>query len=266
MVKRAINPCITMKVVSHHHRLIPEAFELFQSVDLLLKVTDVEQKTFLVSCYETETDTTAEGFVGRCHEIFSYFLISINVATLGNYSWDFPFISSTPYVFVDKDKGKSEQLFHSPEQYKNIDEDLDITKEMVWRTLQLFLALGSEKDDSFRKEYIKGLYNFHHNFLDIHFANEAFSNFYRAFEYFCTRKILNVSKLTNEKQELRGVLLVFGFNEESVKDFDVLYKIRCNQAMHSQKGLETIDIEATTRLKIFLDSMMHKFYEPIWKK
>ena len=64
MVKRAINPCITMKVVSHHHRLIPKAFELFPSGDVLLKVTDVKQKTFLVSCYKTETDADLPALTG----------------------------------------------------------------------------------------------------------------------------------------------------------------------------------------------------------
>jgi hypothetical protein len=172
----------------------------------------------------------------------------------------------TPYIFVDESQGKSEPLFHSPEQYQSKDKDLDITEGLVWRALQLFLAMGSEKDDAFRKEYIKGLYNFHLRFLDIQFANEAFSNFYRAFEYFCTRKMLNARKLSNEKQELRGVLLDFGYSEEIVNDFDILYRIRCNQAMHSQKGLETVDIEAVTKLKIFLDSIMHKYYQPVWEK
>lgn len=266
MSKRKISQCIRMTVISHHHRLAPEAFRLFQQDDLLLKVSNVQDKSFLVSCYRTAADDTSERFAGRCHEILSYFLVSINVATLGNYSWDIQFVATTPYIFVDEDKDKPEPLFHSPEQYRSKDIDLDITEGLVWRTLQLFLAMGSEKDDSFRKEYIKGLYNFHHRFLDIHFTNEAFSNFYRAFEYFCTKKMLKKRKLTNEKKELRAVLLDFGYSDELVSVFDVLYRIRSNQAMHSQKGLEEIDIEAVTKLKIFLDSVMHKYYQPLWEE
>lgn len=267
MKHQSSESCIRTKILSHHHRLTNEAFDLFQRDDLLFRISDVEEHSFVISCYKTENDNYLELFYGKSHDIVSYFLISINVATLGNFSWDFQFVSAAPYLLIDHDQNTSQFLYNAPNKYINIlGEYLDINKKLVWRTLQLFLALGHEKDSSLKKEYIKGLYNFHHGFFDIEFTNEAFSNFYKAFEYFCTTKMLKVKKLSNEKKELRGVLSDFGFDNKILEEFDRLYQIRCEQAMHAQRGLKSIDKETVLKLKIFLDLIMHKYYQPLWEK
>ena len=130
----------------------------------------------------------------------------------------------------------------------------------------MLIALGHEKDRPLTTEYIKGLYNLHNGFFDINFMNESFSNFYKAFEYFCTERMLQVKKLKNEKKQLRCVLSDFGFKDDALKDFDKIYFTRCNLAMHAQKGLQAIDKEVVIRIKIFLDSIMHKYYQPVWEK
>jgi hypothetical protein len=61
------------------------------------------------------------------------------------------------------------------------------------------------------------------------------------------------------------VLSHFGFEEEVLKDFDKLYVIRSNQAMHAQKDLALVDKEDVIRIKIFLDSIMHKYHQHIWE-
>lgn len=257
--------CIRTMILSHHYRLTEDSFEYFMKPDLLLQVSDVKERSFLVSCYRADSDKTLDSFYAKSHDIISYFLIAINVATLGHFTWDFRFVSPAPYLFIDAHQEKSHFLFAEAAKYISTEEPMDISKAFVWRTLQLLLALGNERDQQLKTEYIKGLYNLHNGFFDILFLNEAFGNFYKAFEFFCTSKMLKTKKLSNEKKQLRGVLSEFGFEEQVLKDFDSLYLIRCNQAMHSQKGLSYVDKEAVIKIKIFLDSIMHKFYHSIWE-
>jgi predicted HicB family RNase H-like nuclease len=257
--------CIRTKIISHYHKLSSDAFEIFQKDDLLLRISDVNEHSFFISCYKSDNDSSLESFYGKSNDIISYFLVSINVASLGNFSWDFQFVSTAPYILIDYDREKSAYLYNKPTPYSHKYNYLEINKQLVWRTMQLFLALGKEKDDSLKKEYIKGLYNFHNGFFDIDFANEAFSNFYKAFEFFCTKKILKTNKLSNEKTQLRSVLSDLGLRTELLEEFDILYKIRCGQAMHSQRGLKSIDKEDVAKLKVFLDSILHKYYQPLWQ-
>ena len=256
---------VRTKIVSHHYRLAADPFDYFRKPELLIEVSDVKENSFLLSCYKTANDPTVDVFFAKCHDIISHFLLAINVATLGHFTWDFRFVSPAPYLFVDERKKTSHFLFGEFTKYQNDEEKLEITKGLVWRTLQLFLAIASEEDRSLKKEYIKGLYNLHHSFFDIEFLNEAFSSFYKAFEFFCTTRLLKVKKLTNEKKQLKKILSDFGFKEAVLSDFDKLYQIRCNQAMHAQKSVDSIDKEAVIRIKIFLDFIMHKFYQPVWE-
>lgn len=257
--------CIRTMILSHHHRLTEDAFEYFMKPGLLLQVSEVKEHSFLVSCYKAETDKTLDSFYANSHDIISYFLIAINVATLGHFTWDFRFVSPAPYLFVDTHQNNTRFLFAEAAKYLSTEEPMHISKALVWRAFQLLLALGNERDQRLKTEYVKGLYNLHNGFFDIQFLNEAFGNFYKAFEFFCTSKMLKAKKLSNEKKQLRGVLSEFGFEEQALKDFDTLYMIRCDQAMHSQKGLESVDKEAVVRIKIFLDSIMHKYYQPFWE-
>ncbi len=265
MNKESKLDCIRTKIISHHHHLSDDAFEYFKSPELQLQVSDVKEHSFLVSCYRSQEDTNLDLFYAKSHDIISYFIIAINVATLGHFTWDFRFVSAAPYLFMDARQKKGHFLFAETKRYQWTEELMEISKTLLWRTVQLFLALGHERDDRLKAEYLKGLYNMHSGFFDIHFVNEAFVNFYRAFEFFCTSKLLKVKKLTNEKKQLRSVLADFGFEEAIMDEFDKLYTIRCSQAMHAQRGLESIDKEAAVRIKIFLDSIMHKYYQPIWE-
>lgn len=127
------------------------------------------------------------------------------------------------------------------------------------------IALGEEKNSPLVGEYIKGLYNLHQTFLNLNFVNEAFANFYKALEYFCTAYYLKKKRLGNEKKEIKTVLHDFGFEDEIVDTFDPIYVARCNEIMHAQQGLKAVDIDHVVKLKIFLDSLLHKHYEPIFK-
>ncbi len=258
--------CIKTKIVSHHHLLTADAFEYFQHPDLLLEVSDVMESSFILSCYKAVDESSNDLFYYSAHNIISNFLIAINVATMGHFTWDFKFVAPVPYLIVDNQKKKRDFLYAETSKYINKENPRDIDKKLIWRTMQLFLAIAKDKDRNLKKEYIKGLYNLHTSYFDIEFLNEAFGNFYKAFEFFCTTRFLKVKKLSNEKKRMREVLSDFGFDEPVLKDFDKIYLIRCNQAMHAQKNIESVDKEAVIRIKIFLDAIMHKYYQPIWEQ
>lgn len=205
---------LNIKIKSHHHKLNPEAFELFSKESSHLRISEVKPDSLILSVENRDNKTEPE-FLAWAHEIFSYYLVAINIATLGHFSWDFQMVSPVPY-FKSTKMGKFDDLLflHRETNYKFNEDFLEINNDLVWRSIKIMIALGGERDQVFISEYIKGIYNLHNTFFNINFKNESFSNFYRAFEYFCTTKILNFKKLTNEKAQLKLVLSDFGFEKE----------------------------------------------------
>lgn len=74
------------------------------------------------------------------------------------------------------------------------------------------------------------------------------------------KEVIEEKKLQNELKEFRTILSDYGYEEKHLDDFDKIYKIRSNYAMHAQKGLVSIDIDAVFVLKAFLNSILHKYY------
>lgn len=258
------NTYIKCKFVSHHHNLLLEDFEYFQQPNLMVKILEVGPNYFSVCCFKDDSELDIQAFLNKVYYIFSSLLLAFNVGTMGHFSFDFKLVPPINLSVVENGQEINVSPINFP--YKNDEPMLTLNKTLVWQVFQLFISFLKEKNEIFKIEYLKGLYNLHNNFLDINFVNEAFSNFYRSFEFFCTQKILSVNKLSNEKKQLRGVLQEFGFEEEILKDFDKIYNLRCNKAMHAQKGITNIEIEAAIRLKVFLDALMHKHYKHLWKK
>jgi len=220
----------------------------------------------MLSLKAIEGEIPGDKFFGKAHDIFGHFIMALNIASLGHFTWDFQLVPPVPYVSDTLKDNKSQFIFGDKVKITKEDEVLKFDKNFAWSTLQLFMILAKEEDTVVKDEYLKGIYNTHHRFFNIDFTNEAFVNFYKAFEYFCTNRILGLKKLTNEKKQLRGVLKDFGFKEEILEDFDKIYVARSSQVMHAQRSIEACDKELLVRLKIFLDSLMHKHYKPLWEK
>ena len=256
---------LNTRIISHHNILDAESFKLFSGDETDLKISNVQEDSFTLSIESLEGESE-DVFLGRAHSIFSYYLVAINLATLGHFSWDFQLISPVPYFKSNEITDAGELvLLHKKTSYKDDDELRNVNSELVWRSLKIMIALGNERDDVFISEYIKGIYHIHNEFLTINFRNEAFSNFYKAFEYFCTSRILKVKSLNNEKKQLKSVLTDFGFSKEATVGFDDIYVARCNDIMHAQKGItEGVELGLITRLKIYLDSLLHRHYESLW--
>ena len=256
---------LNTRIISHHNKLEEDSFELFSTEKTALRISNVHRNHFTISI-ENIKDLPEERFISYAHEILSVYLVSLNIASLGHFSWDFQLVSPVPY-FKSEELGELEDFLflHKTSTYEFDDEPLEFHKDFAWRSLKIMIALGREKDIIFINEYIKGVFNFHNSFLNLNFKNEAFSNFYRAFEYFCTVKLLKVKNLDNEKKQLKSVLKDFGFDEETLDEFDKIYRARCNEIMHAQKGLKSeVELDLIVKLKIFLDSILHTYYEPIW--
>lgn len=132
--------CIRTTIISHHHHLTEDAFEYFMKPDSLLQISNVKKQSFVVNCYRTEVDTDLNLFYAKSHDIISYFLIAINVATMGHFTWDFRFVSQAPYQFIDAHREKSHFLFVETSKYSSSEALMEISKPLVWRTLQLLIA------------------------------------------------------------------------------------------------------------------------------
>ena len=119
-------------ILSHHHRLTEDAFEYFKKSDSLLQVSDVKENSFMLSCYRTKNEDMPELFYSKAHDIISHFLIAINVATLGHFTWDFRFISPVPYQYVDVKKNEAHFLFAGTQKYVSEEEELlQIEKPLI---------------------------------------------------------------------------------------------------------------------------------------
>lgn len=256
---------LTTTIKSHHHELNTHSFEIFTREESQLQISDIQPDEFRISLESNEGEPD-DIFFARANEIVSYYLVAINTASLGHFAWDFNFVSPIHYSMSHGgDKTKEHVLFQSASTYKFNEAKLPITPVLIWRSLKIMIALGKERNSPLVVEYIKGLYNLHQTFLNLNFTNEAFANFYKALEYFCTAYYLKKENLSNEKKEIKAVLRDFGFEEDIVDSFDPIYVARCNEIMHAQRGLKTVDIEHVIRLKIFLDTLLHKHYEPLFK-
>lgn len=128
------------------------------------------------------------------------------------------------------------------------------------------IILGSllrEKDQGFRREYLKGITHMNAGFADLLYYRESFANFYRSFEYFITNRILKQKKLKNQLKDLQNGIKAIGLKEDFQDEFRNLYRIRSEQVMHAQKEQKEIDTDDVFKIKTFTDFAYHKYYRKI---
>ncbi|HHQ4643146.1 TPA: hypothetical protein ACSP3W_001406 [Aeromonas veronii] len=252
---------LNSRIKSHHHELKESDFDLFSSEKYSFRVSQVTSDAFTLSIKKKQ-DEHLEAFTERAHSIISFYLVALNVATLGHFSWDFQHVSPVPYFISDNsDELKSHLAFYKRAGYLYDENKMSLSSELIHRSLKIMLAISKERDDVFIGEYIKGIYSLHGNFFNINFTIESFASFYRAFEYFCTVKILKQNKLSNEKRSLESVLRNFGFEDDVLSNFGQIYNIRCSDVMHAQRGLASqASVDLIIRLKILLDALLHRYY------
>ncbi|TOM44764.1 hypothetical protein CGH75_27450, partial [Vibrio parahaemolyticus] len=70
---------------SHHHVLTDSAFELFSQDRYSFQISQVTEDAFTLSIKSLEGEEK-EAFVARSHSIISFYLVALNVATMGHFS------------------------------------------------------------------------------------------------------------------------------------------------------------------------------------
>ena len=260
---------MTCSVQSYSHKLNKEAFSLLTTGKSNIFASDINEESFLLSFVNTMEDCkTIDHFATIGHLCLSYFIMALNIATLGHFTWEWNKFAPPLYKIVNpqheginaiiglqlKGKGK--------ENVENI-----ITEKEIRNAFLLFIALGKEGESNVRKEYLKGILHLSLDFYDIDFHREAFGNFYRSFESFATERVLKVRKLQNELKELQKVIINFSKgNTELAEAFRDLYKLRSGQIMHAQKKQFEIKKDDVLKMKVILDLILHKVYQPVWEK
>lgn len=251
-------------IQSHSHFLDDKAFAVLMRDEAATQVTKVT-KTQIEATIKAEKAhfRTIEDFFPTAHLIASNFIMSLNVASLGHFTWVagnqlYPTYDVDP---IDKSRKivlSSETRFPSEERY--------LTESEVRQAAIIYGSILRESDQNIRQEYVKGILHMGLSFADINFNKEAFGNFYRSFEYFVTRKLLKVKKLKNEVKELAKAIKAAGLSEEFVDEFNGLYKIRSEQVMHAQRHQVEITQDDVVKMKVFVDYLLHRYYTTIANK
>lgn len=258
---------ITCSIRSLSHRLNKEAFSLLMPGEIDIFVSDVKEKTFLLSIINQSAGSkTLEQFSVVAHLCFSNFLMALNIATLGHFTWNFGTFVSQFYQCIVPENERRTKIIALQRIKENENDIRDITKQQIRNTKLLFIALAEERESNVKKEYIKGILHLSLDFFDIDFHREAFGNFYRSFENFATGRILKVKNLTNEKKQLQEAIIKCGFPNKLAEEFLPLYILRSEQVMHAQKKQVNIKIDDALKMKVILDAILHKVYQPIWEK
>lgn len=233
-----------------------------------ISVSKIQESSFIVTVTNRfEHVETVEHFVATAHNIISAFVMSLNIATLGHFVWASGRGTYLPYELIDPYcENTSKRLlvaFNSKSKTWGIDLS-NITREEVRRAALLFIALAKEMDSNVRREYIKGIIHLSLDVHDISFHKEAFANFYRSLEFLVTERVLKVKKLKNELKQIQDAIQSLGFQSDLVEEFESLYKLRGDQVMHAQKKQNEIERDDAYKMKVLLDAMLYKIYQPVW--
>lgn len=262
-MEKGIPPSIICTIMTSTHKLNDESFQLLKDKNAPFKVSNITENSLtLIYTFKPTIHKNIDHFIRSSHLIFSIFIMSLNVATLGYFNWKFAEVLPL-YGLINvghkKILGVSLGL-----KFKSTIEIVDITPNNIRKAFLLFGALGSDKESVLVQEYLKGILHINLSFLYFDFAKEAFGNFYRSFENIATEKILKVKKLINELKQLQNALRKVEAPETIVNEFQSLYILRSNQVMHAQKKQVNIEIDDVLKMKTIVDLVVHQVYKPVW--
>jgi hypothetical protein len=231
-------------------------------------VSDVQEKSFLITVINKSSNCNdIEHFVAFSHVCISAFIMALNIASLGYFTWDWYGFSVSKYKVYNPIR--QEKILMFPLQMKERKEYFtgsikEITEKEIRNALKYFGVLAKEeKNTKIREEYIKGILHLSLTFFDIDFCKEAFYNFYRCFENTVTNKVLQVKKLDKEVKDIEKAINKVGLGEILSKQFKSSYLTRSNQVMHAQKKQVNITFDDVYAIKICLDALLFKVFTPI---
>jgi len=257
-------------IVSHSHRLNKEAFSLLMSWNGPFIVSDVKEKSFLLTITNKSSNCTdIKHFDALSYVSISAFIIALNIASLGYFTWDWYGFSVPRYEVYNPIKEEKRLIF--PLQMKYRKEYFEgsikeITEKEIRNACKYYGVLAKDKEEKIsiiREEYIKGILHLSLTFFNIDFCKEAFFNFYRCFENIVTNKVLQVKKLDKEVKNIEKAINKVGLGKILTKQFKSIYVIRSNQVMHAQKKQVNITLDDVYAIKTYLDALLFKVFTPI---
>jgi hypothetical protein len=258
-------------VISHSHRLNKEAFSLLMSGNIPLIVSDVQERSFLITVTNKPSNChDIKHFVAFSHVCISAFIMALNIASLGYFTWDWYGFSVPRYKVYNPIRQKKILIF--PLQMEDrkeyfTDSIKEITEKEIRNAIKYYGVLAKEeKITKIREEYIKGILHLSLTFFDIDFCKEAFYNFYRCFENIVTNKVLQVKKLGKEVKNIEKAINKVGLAKILTEQFKSSYLVRSNQVMHAQKKQVNITLNDVYAIKICLDALLFKVFTPILEK
>ncbi|MEQ1861834.1 MAG: hypothetical protein ABMA13_18095 [Chthoniobacteraceae bacterium] len=258
---------IFCQIRSHSHFFEPGVFEMLERPSCHINVYDVKEDTFFLGIHSEHSPPNSRADFNEAGTfILSEFLIALNVGSMGHFEWAAKTAAPPTYSLFNKDTRSAVGLA-SARHYKYPEKKSPLTNEDLGRAVVVFEGLCNEPNNYVRTEYLKGIYHLGLEFFDLTFRKDAFANFYRAFEHFVTDRVLRVAKLTNELKQMAEAMRQVGLPESMVGAFGPdLYRLRCEQVMHSQKQQVEITWEDAAKMKAYADTMMLAFYFPPWAK
>lgn len=253
----------------HSHTLSEAAFRLLASPDCTIKVRDVTASTFFLEVQSSDYPALSkiEEFTAFGSYSLSFFLMALNVGSLGHFDWAAKTQAIPIYSLFNHDMKQGVGISSGANYIYPAEAVSPLIETDINHAILVFGALSKEDDKNVRQEYLKGLYHHGLDFFDVSFRKEAFANFYRSFEFFVTNRILKEKKLSNELKQFREVLRSLNLKAEIVQMFaEELYRLRSEQVMHSQRKQIEIEWEQVSKMKFLTDVTMQEFYRPIWEE
>lgn len=253
---------IELDIQSYSHRFQDGCFAFFNDNPTGLRIVQGSESTItLVVEGDTLEELGSDNGVYHSHIEATLFLIALNIASLGYFTWkETPSLPPT-YIMDDSNLCRPKKkiaLFQ--ERNFNFIIDKILTKKEVERAVIILGALYRDSDHNSRVEYLKGLLHLGASHFDVTFYREAFGNFYRCVESFVTQRILKVKKLSNEAKDFERALKNIGGDTELLNLFKKVYKIRSNQVAHAQKKQIEFNFDDVLKAKAFADLVMHRVY------
>lgn len=257
------------QVRCYSHTLNEAAFRSLASPDCTIKIRDVTASTFFLEVQSSDYPTLSkiEEFAAFGSYSLSFFLMALNIGSLGYFDWAAKTQATPIYALFNHDMKEGVGIGSGGNYTYPAEAVSPLTETDIQHAILVFGALSKEDDKNVRLEYLKGLYHHGLDYFDVSFRKEAFANFYRSFEFFVTNRFLKAKKLSNELKQFREVLQSLNLKAEIVQMFaEELYRLRSEQVMHSQRKQIEIEWEQVDKMKYLTDVTMQAFYRPIWEE
>lgn len=249
------------EIVSYSHLIDEASFRFFQENDAGLRFSALSEHEFSMEIDGSKLEQDGSGDpIYHGHILSSSFLVALNIAAVGYFSWRRQPSFDPIYVLDEPSSQSARQVALSYAPSRMLEPNRTLTELEVERAVIIFGSLAKDTDAHSRMDYLKGLLHLGASHFDIEFNREAFHNFYRCMESFVTRKILGVRKLSNERKEIQSALEQLVNDASLVATFKEIYALRSSQVAHAQIQQKNISFDEALSAKAFADIVMYKTY------